>query len=386
MPSDGGSVPAGGSVESSDHLSASTPPGTIFWDEPTFQAEMDRLFYRNWLNVGHESQIPNAGDFFTRRIGVESVVFMRGADGAARGFYNVCRHRGTRLLEAPTGSGLTAIVCPYHSWKYGLDGRLLGAPHTQDVVNFQKEEFGLNPVRLEKWGGFLWANLDPTARPLHEEYGSFFQQMGQYPIAELRFGARRVYEVEANWKIIIENYSECYHCAPVHPELNRLTPYLSGDNDRHFLEGEKRSKVNGGYMTFAKDYTSMTRTGYTRRPILRGMTDFDRTRVQYHTLFPNTFFSLHPDYLMLHRGWPITPHHTLVECEFYFEPAAVEQPDFDPSDAVDLWDEINRQDWKVCELAQEGSHSRSWRGGRYSDQESLVYDFDAFYRDQMRAP
>ncbi|MCI4319646.1 MAG: aromatic ring-hydroxylating dioxygenase subunit alpha [Thermoplasmata archaeon] len=386
MVSHGGTVEGGGVAESTEYLGATTPPGPIFWDEPTFHLEMERLFYRSWLNVGHESQIAQPGDFFTRQIGPESVLFVRGADGTPRGFYNVCRHRGTRLLEASEGSGVSSIVCPYHSWKYGLDGRLLGAPHTQEVTHFDKEQFGLHPVRVERWGGFLWANLSGSGPSLREEFGTFFAEMARFPIAELRLGAHFVYEVEANWKILVENYSECYHCAPVHPELNRLTPYLSGDNDHHFLEGERRSKVNGGFMTFAKDYTSMTRTGYTGRPLIRGMTDVDKTRVYYHTMFPNTFLSLHPDYLMLHRSWPINPHHSRVECDFFFEPAAVEQPDFDPKDATELWDEINRQDWKVCELAQQGARSRSWRGGRYSDQESLVYDFDAFVREQMRAP
>jgi Rieske 2Fe-2S family protein len=169
------------------------------------------------------------------------------------------------------------------------------------------------------------------------------------------------YEVEANWKVLVENFSECYHCAPVHPSLNRLTPYLSGDNDARFSDQGTHSLFSGGFMEFAQDFQSMTRTGYTNRPLVPGMTPTDRRRVYYYVVFPNLFFSLHPDYLMIHRGWPVSPSHSRIENEFYFTAEAMAAPGFDPSDAAGLWDEINRQDWAVCELAQEGMGSRAWR-------------------------
>jgi len=113
------------------------------------------------------------------------------------------------------------------------------------------------------------------------------------------------------------------------------------------------------------------------------MTEEDRKRIYYYVLWPNVFFSLHPDYLMVHKAWPLSPSRSLVENEFYFDPKVMAQPDFDPSDAVDIWDIINKQDWHVCELAQKGTRSRAWHGGRYSEQEILVWDFDAYYQEQM---
>jgi Rieske 2Fe-2S family protein len=316
-------------------------------------------------------------------VGTENLLFVRGEDQRVRGFYNVCRHRGTRLVTENRGSGLKSIVCPYHSWSYALDGHLTGASHMREVTDFRREDFGLYPVRTDSWGGFVWANLENSAPSLRDELGGFFDTVARFPIEELRLGARKTYDVEANWKVLVENYSECYHCAPVHPELNRITHYLSGENTDYFIREGVRSKYAGGTMTFAGDYTAMTRSGYSSRPPMRGMTDEDRKQVKYWVLFPHLFFSLDPDYLMIHRTWPISPSRSIIENEFYFEPEAMARPGFDPSDAVDLWDEVNRQDWHVCELAQAGTRSRMWHGGRYSEQEDLVSDFDQMVRDQM---
>jgi Rieske 2Fe-2S family protein len=365
-------------------VSHRTPDGQVYSDPEVLRTELDQLFCRNWLCVGREEQVPATGDFFTRQVGRESILFVRGADGNIRGFYNLCRHRGTRVVLATEGTGAHSFICPYHAWSYDLNGRLIGALHMNSQEDFVREDYGLHPIRVERWGGFIWANLEPAGPDLGASLGSFFARFNRFPLADLRLGARKEYEVEANWKILVENFSECYHCAPVHPNLNRLTPYLSGNNDASFRQQGGRSLFSGGFMQFAKDYQSMTRTGYTQRSLLPGATGEDARRVYYYVVFPNVFFSLHPDYLMLHRSWPLSPSHSRVENEFYFTQEAMAAPGFDPSDAVDLWDEINRQDWAVCELAQQGMGSRAWKGGRYSDKEDLVRDFDEFVADELR--
>ena len=361
-----------------------TPDGRIYWDPEILRTELDQFFYRNWLCIGREEQVAQAGDFLTRQIGRESVLIVRGTDRTVRGFYNLCRHRGTRVVLAPEGSGAHSFICPYHSWSYDLEGHLIGALHMKGQEEFDRQEYGLHPIRVDRWGGFLWANLEPDGPGLAASLGPFFARFARFPIADLRLGARKEYEVEANWKVLVENFSECYHCAPVHPSLNRLTPYLSGDNDAAFRADGERSLFSGGYMQFAKDYQSMTKSGYTSRPLLPGITAEDARRVYYYVVFPNLFFSLHPDYLMIHRTWPVSPSHSRVENEFYFAPETIAAPGFVPSDAVDLWDEINRQDWAVCQLAQEGMGSRAWDGGRYSDQEELVRNFDEFVVEELR--
>jgi glycine betaine catabolism A len=387
VPADASATSAGPAGRASRTFGATrTPDGQVYWDPGVLRTELDRFFYRRWLCVGRAEQIPERGDFFTRQVGRESVLFVREPGGSVRGFYNLCRHRGTRVVLEPEGKGAHSFICPYHSWSYDLNGRLIGALHMKGQEDFDRDDYGLHPIRVDSWGGFLWANLEPAGPDLRTSLGPFFSRFDRFPLAELRLGARREYEVEANWKVLVENFSECYHCAPVHPNLNRLTPYLSGDNDASFRSDGGASPFSGGYMQFAKDYQSMTRSGYTRRPRLPGITAEDARRVYYYVVFPNLFFSLHPDYLMIHRSWPVSPSHSRVENEFYFPQEVVSAPDFDPSDAVDLWDEINRQDWKVCELAQEGTGSRAWNGGRYSDQEALVRDFDEYVVEELRRP
>ena len=378
-------APARGGV--GEHLSASTLlTGASFWDDAIFLEELERFFFRSWLNVGRADQIPDAGDFFVREVGNESLLFIRGGDHAVRGFYNVCRHRGTRIVGETEGSKLGSLVCPYHAWTYSTEGRLVGAPHTERLVDFSKEEYGLRAVRVDTWGGFVWATLDDPGPTLREEMGEFFARFPRFDFEGLRLGARRTYEVEANWKILGENYSECYHCAPIHPELNRITHYTSGAYTAYFMREPRAPNFNGGFMEFSKDYTSMVWSGYTKRPPLKGMTEEDRRRVDYYFVFPHLFFSLHPDYLMVHRLWPRSPHHTTIECDWYFDAGVMETQGFDPSDAVDLWDLINRQDWSVCQRTQLGTRSRAWRGGRFSGQESQVHDFERFIAARMREP
>ncbi len=360
-----------------------TPDGASYWDPSVLRTELDRLFYRNWLCVGREEELARPGDFVTREVGLESVLLVRATDGRARGFYNLCRHRGTRLVEMSHGEAARSFLCPYHAWSYDLEGRLIGAPHMPGTEEFDRAEYGLHPVRVASAGGFLWANLDPGGPDFATALGPFLAKFERLPLADLRRGAHQEYEVEANWKILVENFSECYHCAPVHPGLNRITPYLSGANDATFHPPRGRSLFAGGYMELTRDYQSMTRTGYTDRPRLPGVRAEDARRIYYYVVFPNLFFSLHPDYLMVHRCWPVSPTHSRVENDFYFAPATVAAPGFDPSDAVGMWDEINRQDWHVCELAQAGMSSRAWTGGRYSSKETLVRDFDAFVREEL---
>ena len=373
----------GSEPEPTFHLSSTTPEGRIYSDPSVLARELELFYYRHWLCIGREDELPGKGDFVTRPVGTESILFTRDGHGKIHGFYNVCRHRGTPVVLEREGKGAHSFVCPYHSWTYAIDGRLTGAPHTKALENFDKANYGLWPVRVETWGGFFWANLEPEGRSLTADLGDFFARFSRFPLAELKLGARKTYQVEANWKLIVENYSECYHCAPIHPQLNRLTPYLSGDNDAYFHEKDRRSLFSGGFMEFAKDYTSMTRDGYTKRPLIPGMNEVDRKRVYYYVVFPNLLFSLHPDYLMIHRNWPVSPTRSVEENEFYFTREAVESKEFDPSDAVEFWDQTNQQDWKVCELAQVGTQSRAWRGGRYSEQETLVCDFDKFVTEEL---
>ena len=303
---------------------------------------------------------------------------MRDAKGQANAFYNVCRHRGSRLLTEVSGQGLTSIQCPYHAWTYDLDGALRGAPHMEEARNFDKQAFSLNRVRLERWEGFLFVNLDPKAEPLAEFLGEMATKFARYRMAGLRRGKRVVYSVASNWKMLAENYSECYHCFLIHPELNRVSHYLSGE-----MELTNQATV-GGWMELREDeFNSMTLSGTTRRPPLEGITQEDQRRIHYYIIYPNLLLSLHPDYVMTHTVWPDGPGRSQIVNEFLFDAREVERPGFDPSDAVDFWDLTNKQDWRACELAFAGTASGGYERGRLSSLEWMVHIFDNFVADRL---
>ncbi len=171
----------------------------------------------------------------------------------------------------------------------------------------------------------------------------------------------------ANWKAIVQNYSECLHCPGVHPELSRLSHYLSG------VDHEGDGAWCGGAMTLNAGAATMATGGGGAWPPIAGAS---RDEALYYALLPNALVSLHPDYVMLHTLWPRGAGRTEVVCEWYFEAATMEAPDFDPGEAVAFWDTVNRQDWRVCELTQKGVGSRGFRRGRYTANEHTVHAFD----------
>ncbi|MEM7208450.1 MAG: aromatic ring-hydroxylating dioxygenase subunit alpha [Pseudomonadota bacterium] len=191
-------------------------PNHYYTDPAIFEQEKEKLFYRTWQYAGHVSSLRNPGDYITTRIGDQSVFISRGKDNALRAFYNVCQHRAHELLE---GQGNTSvIVCPYHTWAYQLSGELIRAPHADKVPGFDKGKVCLTPVRLENFHGFLFLNLDDSAPTMDELYPQVREQLAEYlpNLPDLKPVLRVSAEEACNWKVSIENYSECYHCAPVH--------------------------------------------------------------------------------------------------------------------------------------------------------------------------
>ncbi|MFI5210218.1 MAG: aromatic ring-hydroxylating dioxygenase subunit alpha, partial [Gemmatimonadales bacterium] len=205
-----------------------------------FQRERERIFWREWFCAGREEELPGAGDYLLVEVAGEQVLVVRTREGALRAHYNVCRHRGAQLVNdraprhraaaeaCPSGSFGTGIRCPYHSWTYNFDGSLRTAPFLEEGDGFRKGELGLHPVAVASWGGFIFLNLTPaevgTGRTLADQLRGAPERVRRYPLAELRTARRIVYPVAANWKVILENYNECYHCGPVHPELCRVVP------------------------------------------------------------------------------------------------------------------------------------------------------------------
>src|SRR5436190_360669 len=186
-------------------------PGRAYHDDAVHAFELGRFFGRDWVVVGREEDALDPGSYFLAEVANELLIVVRGRDGVLRGFYNVCRHRGTAVVEEPCGKAVR-FQCPYHAWIYDLDGSLIRAKHTDDLEGFSFAEYGLATVRTAVWQGFVFVNLDPSAGDLTTWLGDLPAHLARFDFSALRVAHAQVYEVDANWKFIGENYSECYHC------------------------------------------------------------------------------------------------------------------------------------------------------------------------------
>lgn len=350
---------------------AKTLPQRYFVSPDVFAREQATIFSSQWVCVGHHGQIGKPGDYFVRDVAGESFIVARDQEAIVRGFYNVCRHRGTRLCELETGHA-PAIQCPYHAWTYSLDGRLIGASHMESADGFDKAEYPLRAVHLRLWEGFIFISLADAPVPLEEVFAPLAGKFAHWNLPTLRSAKRITYEVQANWKLIFENYSECYHCPGVHPMLAKVSPYDSAEND--LCDGP----FLGGFMAI-NDGASLTMSGKSCALPVGDLRAADHARVFYYSIFPNMLLSMHPDYVMVHLISPRSADRTLVRCEWLFHPDAFDGDDFRPDDAVEFWDITNRQDWHVCELSQQGIASRAYEPGPYSPRESIPAAWDREY-------
>jgi len=367
---------------------AKTLAQKYFVSPEIFADEQKKIFAKQWLLVGHQSQIADAGDYFLVSVPPssdygatkESLIVIRDKDQKVRGFFNVCRHRGTRLCEDRNGHLSAAIQCPYHAWTYGLDGRLIGAPHMDEVPGFDKADYSLKPVNLGLWEGFIFVNLEDASterggyRSLEEWFAPLSGKFSHWNMSILRPAKRVEYDVRANWKLMFENYSECYHCPGVHPQLQKVSPYDSAEND--LAEGP----FLGGFMKINHG-KSLTMSGNACASFVGDIKNLQQ--VFYYSIFPNMLLSMHPEYVMVHQLWPQSPERTLIVCDWLFHPSAFDRKDFKPEDAIEFWDMTNKQDWHVCELSQQGIASRAYEPGPYSSREKIPAAWDEYYLRQM---
>lgn len=368
-----------------------TLPRKAYFDDGIFRLERERIFAREWVCVGREEAVAEPGDYHVVSVAGDSVLLVRGQDGQIRAFFNLCRHRGCQLVltgEGPTvgervgpGGRFTAgIRCPYHSWTYALDGALRAAPFLDEDGDFSRADLPLHPVALDSWGGFLFVNLTPAStaaegRTLRTQLGEAPTRVARYPLQGLRTARRIVYEVAANWKVMLENYNECYHCAGVHPELCALVPAFKHRGGSE-LDWEAGIPHRPGAWTFTESGTS------TRQPF-PDLNDDERVRHKGELLYPNLMLSLSADHAAAFTIWPQGPQRTTIACDFLFAPEEMAKPGFDASDAVDFWDLVNRQDWTICEGVQRGMQSRAFQSGFYAPMESWSLDIRRYVREHL---
>jgi Rieske 2Fe-2S family protein len=354
-------------------------PARYYTDPDYYRAELEWFFFGRWIHAGRADEIPNRGDFVVREVAGESLILVRGERGEIGAFYNVCRHRGTRLCEQRSGTFASTIQCPYHAWTYRLDGGLVGAPHMDRVAGFRQEDYPLHRAAVGLWEGHVFLNLGEDPAPLAEQLGGLVERFRAWGMDQLRLGRRVVYDIAANWKLLIHNYSECLHCPGVHPALQKLSHYLSGENE------PAGAGYLGGRMELRPGIGTLSVDGQRRRACLPGLSAEKCREVYYYTILPNLLLSLHPDYVMVHTLWPRGVDRTEIVCEWLFHPDAIAAADFDPEDAVGFWDLTNRQDWHVCEQMQLGLGSRAYRPGPYSHREDLLPAFDRLILERERA-
>jgi Rieske 2Fe-2S family protein len=354
-----------------------TLPREAYLSPDAFAAERERIFWREWCCVGREEELPSPGDYVVKDVAGESILLVRTRDGALAGHYNVCRHRGSQLVpDCRPGHFTGGIRCPYHSWTYTLEGELRTAPFLEQGDGLERRELHLHPVVVESWGGFVFVNLTPgEGTSLLAQLGGVPERLRRYPLAELRVGRRIVYEIGANWKLMLENYNECYHCGPVHPELCRLVPAFRerGGSD---LDWERGIPHRDGAWTF-------TQSGTTARAPFDGLDEDERVRHKGELIYPNFLLSLSAEHVAAFLLFPHGPDRTTIVNEFLFHPAEMQKPGFDPSDAVEFWDLVNRQDWAICESVQRGMTSRVFRHGYYAPMESWSLDIRRYISDRL---
>jgi glycine betaine catabolism A len=357
---------------------ARTMPREQYTSPAILAEETERIFARCWNCVGRASRLAKPGDYIVREIAGESMIILRDRGGELRALFNVCRHRGTRICRETHGQFSETIQCPYHAWTYTTDGRLIGAPHMQDVEGFDKKDYALHSAAIAEWEGFVFVNIARDPQPFDEWFAPMLRRLERYNIAGLSVGHGVTYDVRANWKLVFQNYSECLHCPMIHPELSTVLPYQSGAND--LVEGA----FLGGYMEITQPNESATLSGKAcGRLVSPTLGDDDRRRAFYYTLMPNLLLSIHPDYVNYYLLTPVSVDHTRVESEWMFHPSNDGDPSFNPQDAIAFWDVTNRQDWDICEQSQLGVSSRRYEPGPYSPRESMPAAWDHYYLGMM---
>ncbi|MDP9017357.1 MAG: aromatic ring-hydroxylating dioxygenase subunit alpha [Candidatus Eremiobacteraeota bacterium] len=344
-----------------------------------FESEGERIFARQWICVGRADSIPNTGDFFLAEVAGESIILTRNERNEFRAFFNVCRHRGTRICLSARGHFRTSIQCPYHAWTYSLDGDLRAARNMDKESGFDRADYPLHGIAVAAFEGFLFVNLAAEPEPFEQAFAPLHGRFARWNPSALVSGHRITYDLACNWKLVFLNYSECYHCPLIHPQLEQLSSSESGRND--LFQG----RFLGGYSELRNSHGTLSVTGSRVRAPLGEIDGADLARVYYYTIFPSLLLSLHADYVMAHYVTPLSVDKTRVVCEWLFDRSESQRDDFDAMDAVDFWDLTNRQDWNVNELTQRGVSSRAYTPGPYTEQEGLLYAFDRHYLSIMEA-
>ncbi len=360
----------------------STLPGEYYTDPEVFALEQERVLEAMWFCVTRAAELAGPGQFRTVQVGRESVLVTRSRDGSVKAFLNTCRHRGARLCTEESGEVKRAFQCPYHAWTYGLDGRLVAAPNLTSMPDIDRTAFGLVGVHVREWLGYVWVCLAEDPPSFEEDVVGDVagrlgdvESIGHYGIEDLAVGRRIVYDVAANWKLIVENFMECYHCATIHPELTEVLP--------EFADGYAAQYYVGHGAEFGTDVEGFTVDGSEGLDRIPGVAEEQDRRYYAITVRPQVFVNLVPDHVIFHRMYPVAHDRTVVECDWLYLPQVVDSGR-DIGRSVELFDRVNRQDFDACERTQLGMGSRTYaRGGVLVPSEHHIGDFHTWLQNKI---
>jgi phenylpropionate dioxygenase-like ring-hydroxylating dioxygenase large terminal subunit len=376
----------------------------FYIDEGVYQGEIGWLRRNMWLLVGHESQIPNIGDYFLFEFDQENIIVIRHSEAQIKAYFNVCRHRGSRICMQTSGTVRT-LTCPYHAWSYGLDGELRAAPFTDDT--FDKAEYALVSCQIRQHGGLIFLSFAAIPPDFEAHIGFLTRELELQNVRRSKVARRALFQADANWKLVVQNNLECYHCRPNHPIYCAAHPGASlGRPESHNIEwryDEVRLQRSVGeekrqFQAMHSDHNSERFQILTRQVIgddfetesvggkrvapLMGQNIYNG--VQTLALpSPLTTVVLNPDYAIFYSFTPRAPRRTDIEAIWLVRDSAIEDVDFSGADLVAVWSPTLREDKILAEGAQAGIESTEYRPGPYTLSEKLVSEFDDWYLRQM---
>jgi Rieske 2Fe-2S family protein len=339
----------------------STLPGRYYTDPAIFELEQEKIFEELWICAVRAADLDKPGAFRTVQLGRERVIVTRTRTGAIKAYLNVCAHRGARICMEDKGEVKRSFQCPYHAWTYDLDGKLIAAPNLTKMPDIDRVRYGLASVSVEEWLGYVWVNLSDnpasfytTVVPEIRDRLGDVEPIDRYKIEDLGLGRRVSYDVKANWKLIIENFMECYHCATIHPELTEVLP--------EFADGYAAQYYVGHGAEFGESVKGFTLDGSEGHDSIPGIAPEQDRRYYAITVRPQVFVNLVPDHVIIHRMYPLAADRTLVECDWLYLPGVVASGR-DLQKSVELFHRVNLQDFEACERCQPAMSSRKYRDG-----------------------
>jgi phenylpropionate dioxygenase-like ring-hydroxylating dioxygenase large terminal subunit len=379
----------------------------FYTDPAIFGRDMERMLLRHWFCAGHVSSIPRPGDYLVVDLGSESVIIVRTAQGEVRALLNVCRHRGSRLVAGRSGKAQSArLTCPYHAWTYDLDGNLLAARQMPET--FRRADMGLKTLPVQIMEGLIFTTFAKQPLDLSGAEQALAASAGIHGWDAAKVAHREMYSIKANWKLAVENYMECYHCTPAHPEFAKRHVYARPEEQNVELEraGRKRAEALGIVVPDVDQYGCEAPAGRESVAVMRsalhdGMvsaTDDGRSVARlmgsfsapdgnstYFDIGPISDFLAYPDHGVIYRFIPKTVDHTEMEVIWLVHQDAVEGVDYDVERLTWLWKTTSAEDKKIVEMNQAGVNSRFFEPGPYSLQETYAARFVDWYLEELSA-